>query len=241
LKISIIASRRWRLGLFLAAGFALAVPAAVIASHVFNDVPSDSPYHADTAAIAMAGVTNGCGGGNFCPTDPITRQQEAAFLHRGLGRVATGTDSQVDLPPETATDVSTLTITPGYTSGKLAGANGFLKIDGHVSLYVEGAELCDCFVEVRIYVDGVDAGTTQYTHLDMDSSYQMAAMGITAVVPISANGPRTVTLRVEEYAGGETLQAYPSLTALYVPFGSTGLDTLGLTPPVSGPVTRPGE
>jgi hypothetical protein len=31
-------------------------------------------------ALADLGVTNGCGGGNFCPTSPVRRDQMAVFL-----------------------------------------------------------------------------------------------------------------------------------------------------------------
>ncbi|HDH02733.1 MAG TPA: hypothetical protein ENH15_00630 [Actinobacteria bacterium] len=34
--------------------------------------------------LSAAGVTLGCGGGQFCPNDPVTRGQMAAFLVRGL-------------------------------------------------------------------------------------------------------------------------------------------------------------
>jgi hypothetical protein len=31
-------------------------------------------------ALSAAGITGGCGGGNYCPTNPVTRQQMAVFL-----------------------------------------------------------------------------------------------------------------------------------------------------------------
>jgi hypothetical protein len=34
--------------------------------------------------MAAAGITNGCGSGVYCPTQAITREQMAAFLHRAL-------------------------------------------------------------------------------------------------------------------------------------------------------------
>ena len=30
--------------------------------------------------LATEGITTGCGGGNYCPTNPVTRQQMAVFL-----------------------------------------------------------------------------------------------------------------------------------------------------------------
>ena len=35
-------------------------------------------------ALAAAGITSGCGNGNFCPDDPVTRAQMASFLIRAI-------------------------------------------------------------------------------------------------------------------------------------------------------------
>jgi len=52
----------------------------------FTDVAPGSTFEHDIAKIAAAGITNGCNtaGDQFCPTDPVTRQQMAGFLHRAL-------------------------------------------------------------------------------------------------------------------------------------------------------------
>jgi hypothetical protein len=46
----------------------------------YFDVPPSNPFHDDVVTIARAGVTAGCGGGNYCPTSPVTRAQMAVFL-----------------------------------------------------------------------------------------------------------------------------------------------------------------
>lgn len=35
--------------------------------------------------LAAAGITGGCRSGRFCPSDPVTREQMAGFLHRAFG------------------------------------------------------------------------------------------------------------------------------------------------------------
>jgi hypothetical protein len=35
-------------------------------------------------ALANSGITGGCGPGRYCPTNPVTRGQMAAFLHRAI-------------------------------------------------------------------------------------------------------------------------------------------------------------
>jgi hypothetical protein len=51
----------------------------------FLDVPSNDPFYADIGKLAARGVTLGCGSGNYCPNDPITREQMAAFILRAKG------------------------------------------------------------------------------------------------------------------------------------------------------------
>jgi hypothetical protein len=55
------------------------------ATATFADVPSSDPAFADVEALAASGITGGCGGGNFCPTNPVTRRQMAVFLAKALG------------------------------------------------------------------------------------------------------------------------------------------------------------
>lgn len=51
----------------------------------FNDVPFGHPQHQFVEALVAAGITAGCGGGNYCPTNPLTRGQMAVFLAKALG------------------------------------------------------------------------------------------------------------------------------------------------------------
>ena len=51
----------------------------------FADVPVGSQFHRFVEALNAAGITGGCGGGNYCPNAPITRGQMAVFLAAALG------------------------------------------------------------------------------------------------------------------------------------------------------------
>lgn len=51
----------------------------------FADVPTTSPQFRFVEALVSAGITAGCGGGNYCPGDPVTRGQMAVFLAAALG------------------------------------------------------------------------------------------------------------------------------------------------------------
>ena len=50
----------------------------------FDDVPSSHWASPFIEALASAGITAGCGGGNYCPGAPVTRSQMAVFLERGM-------------------------------------------------------------------------------------------------------------------------------------------------------------
>ncbi len=52
---------------------------------LFNDVPTDHPFFQFIGALAASGITAGCGNGNFCPDNPLTRGQMAVFLAKALG------------------------------------------------------------------------------------------------------------------------------------------------------------
>lgn len=51
----------------------------------FTDVPQGAPFHRDIEALVASGITVGCGNGRYCPENPVTRGQMAAFLSRALG------------------------------------------------------------------------------------------------------------------------------------------------------------
>ena len=51
----------------------------------FTDVPPATHWAFNfIERLARAGVTSGCGNGNYCPDDPVTRAQMAVFLERGM-------------------------------------------------------------------------------------------------------------------------------------------------------------
>jgi hypothetical protein len=59
-------------------------PPCVAGSEMFADVPASSGFCLWIEELARRGVTGGCGGGNYCPGQPVTRQQMAVFSLRTL-------------------------------------------------------------------------------------------------------------------------------------------------------------
>jgi hypothetical protein len=56
----------------------------VCGTPLFGDVPASSPYCRWIEELARRGVVGGCGGGNYCPTSPATREAMAVFVLRTL-------------------------------------------------------------------------------------------------------------------------------------------------------------
>jgi hypothetical protein len=47
---------------------------------VFNDVPASSPFCRWIEELVRRGVVTGCGSGNYCPANPVTREQMGVFI-----------------------------------------------------------------------------------------------------------------------------------------------------------------
>jgi parallel beta-helix repeat protein len=72
------------------------------ATQRFLDVPPSSPFYRFIDRMAVLGITGGCGGGNYCPGAPVTREQMAAFIVRALGEFAPPQPAAqrfLDVPP----------------------------------------------------------------------------------------------------------------------------------------------
>jgi hypothetical protein len=59
-------------------------------TQVFGDVPCASPFAPWIDELVSRGVTAGCGGGNYCPTSQVARQQMAVFLVKTFGLLLYG-------------------------------------------------------------------------------------------------------------------------------------------------------
>jgi hypothetical protein len=69
----------------------------------FNDVPSSNPFYSYIEEMAVRTITVGCGGGNYCPSSSVTREQMAAFMIRAIGELNPPQPEQqrfLDVPPQ---------------------------------------------------------------------------------------------------------------------------------------------
>ena len=210
----------------IAAGV-IAVPMA-LASDIFTDVSDANPFHDDIGAVFRAGITSGktCvppgTPPTYCPTEGITREAMAAFVHRGFGRVDGDLQGNFALTPA-AIDVGVLTI----DVGGVAGTTQFVKLDGQVG----GFAASPTDVVYWIVQDGVGL----LTAID---GFSLAANGpsgnaidsgaTTATVAVPSATTQTFRLQAAEFAGTGAAQVWGEFSAVTAPFGATGTNTLGV-------------
>lgn len=221
---------------------AIAVPAAW-ASHLFADVPDSSPHHDDISAIFGVRITTGCTPSLYCPTDPVTRQQMATFLRRGLGRTgASGSTAGITLT-STYADIAQDSI----TLGGAPGGTGRVVLMGDFSAVANSGVTVDHRVEFQLIHDN-----TGFTSNDSTMTLTPSNGGLP-----SAAGHKTWTFSA---ATGTTqtfsLQArvaFPSpptspisaesrlITLMYVPFGPSGTSSFSSSQGTPGSPERVNE
>jgi len=154
------------------------------------------------------------------------------YAPNGLVRVARGTGANAQPLGNTLVAVATVTIT--------APAAGFVLVTSSVSIQTGSGSSCYAQTLLRDATGGVSAGPN-YSFLAAPGEEQLASP--TYVFPVTA-GARTLQLQARMQQASCTASAYmPVITALYVPFGSTGATTLDLPDvpspePHSGPGSR---
>jgi streptogramin lyase len=89
---------------------------------VFADVPVSNPFAPAIEQLAGYHITGGCGGGNYCPNNPVTRAQMAVFLLKAehgssyTPPACTGVFDDVACPSQFADWIEQLA-TEGITAG----------------------------------------------------------------------------------------------------------------------------
>lgn len=222
--------RRSRIALVsVGAALAIGVPVAWAS---FGDVPPSSPFYADVNALQGAAITNGCGGGNFCPVANITREAVAAWMHRGMPRMAYSTaitDGSMDSSGGFATDtrIAQVSITvPGNGAG-----TQFVKIDAVVTTQGTAGTLP---FAVYYYIAETDCTSGLFGRYSGDQMTNVlnspTAPTSTAVTWIHDASPGVATFKLCGYtfSSGTTAGVQVvTLEATTAPFGSTGASTLG--------------
>ena len=212
-------------------------------------LPGRARWHDHAAPIeriAKAGITAGCGGtANYCPSDPVARDQMATFLNRSLGRVAVGeqythtTSSSVaaGVDSSNAYNIGEVTITvPGANNSFTP--NQFVKVDAVIEVFdsLTTGKGCECsFVLLLAESTGADLYDVAYdTFRATASGARSWGMSGTGVFPASP-GTKTYEVWVAMYDRATTTNAatydvyIDQVVATTFAFGPTGGNT-GITP-----------
>jgi hypothetical protein len=213
----------------------VAVPVAW-ASHQFTDVPNASPFHDDIGAVKDAGITAGktCTPPGtpptYCPSESITREAMAAFVHRGFGRVADNEDGNFSLDGGALTDVAVITVSVGGT----AGGTQFVKLDGTVGA-VTNTPNDDVVFEISqdgvgeiTFLSGFTLGPAGPSGLSIGSG------ATTVAVAVPSASTQTFRLEAADFANSGGIQAWGELSASTAPFGSAGGNVLSVGTAVAG-------
>jgi hypothetical protein len=202
----------------LAVLLVVGIPVGALANDRFADVPTTSIFHDAINAIAGAGITLGCGTPNYCPSANVNREQMAAFLHRGFGRVA---QSQFNFVGVSATEVDLNVLT--IKAGEATGGSVFIKLEGFVTSFTDDVTGCPCQTAYRIVRDGGGSSASSFNQLTTlaDSTFSLDTGAVAYVVSVPSGATQTFRLRAVLFGGVEH-GAQGQLFATMMPFGSQG-------------------
>jgi hypothetical protein len=221
----------------------MAFPLGVLASHQFGDVPNSNIFHGDIDALVDAGVTAGCGGGNYCPNQAVTRGQMAAFMNR-LGALAPGKVPVVNadrLDGYHANQLSRVAIASsnGVQALPAVGAlgtllsvsittpgPGFVHVTATTTAFTSDAG-CVCELLTFLNDGGTNVGRNGATV--QAGGAHVASIGNQWVFTVAAAGEHTFNLVGGNFEAPTELASvqFRQMVAVYTPFGSEGGSTLG--------------
>jgi hypothetical protein len=214
--------RRSRLALLtLGLVAVLAIPIGAFASHQFTDVGTGSgSFHTQISRVKGAGITAGCSPTTYCPNDPVTRGQMAAFLARTGGR---GADSSYGKVLSIYEEVlGTITI----KAGDVAGGVARVLLMGSATTYTSTLTGCPCgagfwFRDLSDDIVGSDVYTAM-TAFNYSTLYVIDSATAVAYVDVPTGVEVTFTFNGAKAGGTASVYAYGTLTATYVPFDGLG-------------------
>lgn len=216
----------------------VAFPLGALATHQYGDVPDSNPFHGDITAITNAGITSGCGGGNYCPDRNVTRAEMAAFMNR-LGALASNKTPVVNAAKLDGWSSEDLNRVAYNSSASLADGDlvntatlsttittpfwGYLLIWGQSSLFFEGLDGQDA-VSCKAQLDNVDvAGAFSQQDLQYTATINadQQTCGVHGAVRVCSGDTYTVDFEVSGI-GADTNVGTSSVMVEYVPFNGSG-------------------
>lgn len=165
----------------------------------FSDVPTNNPFYTEISNIAYRAITVGCGGGNYCPNDGVTRAQMAAFIMRSLGEFNPPPPAQQqfnDVPPSNPfyafiDRLATLGITVGCGGGNYC-PDDFVTRGQMAAFILRGVGMFNPPTPAAQRFTDVAPNNTFYAFID-----QMALRGVTAGCTATTYCPNDFVTRAQ--------------------------------------------
>jgi hypothetical protein len=204
----------------LVVAIVLVLPGIALANHQFADVPTSYTFHDDIEQLYGARIGTGCGGGNYCPNNPVTRGQMAGFLNRGLGRIGSNFLNG-SLEDTTAQAIGQVTVVPSNPSG----GHMFVQIQAWADVYT-GATGCPC--EVILWIDGeTNGGLSGDAYADLPAipagdNDSDEAVSLFAVDVAATGVAETYTVWAQVLMGTADVNVYGTVSATVIPFDGSG-------------------
>lgn len=183
--------RKWmRIALIVGVTALVVAPLTAVATHTFDDVPNSHTFHNDIAWLEGVGITKGCNppaNDEFCPDDPVTRGQMAAFMHRNATQLGPRAAFNSNEGPDNTGGTRTL------STEITAPGRGTLVMNGSMLTFTElTSNTATCWLEVNdVKVHGSETHTTQEEVEDSGctaTGAQVVDAG-TYTVDLEASGP----------------------------------------------------
>ncbi|MGN6563565.1 MAG: hypothetical protein ACTHMU_12985 [Thermomicrobiales bacterium] len=213
---------------------------ALTAVNATNATNAGHASSADNAANA-ANADYATNAGHAASADIVDANTVDGYAPNGLVRVARGSaypdGGGVPLSTTAYTSIASVTINvPGP---------GFVLVTGMVSPYdTSTSTFSATLTRLRDTAPGGAVSPDQWANANqVAGNTRNYSVGSTWVFPVSAAGAKTYVIEVlVKIAGnGGTYASNGQLTALYIPFGSTGTGTLGPNDPAPSGPAAPGQ
>ncbi|MCA1694373.1 MAG: hypothetical protein LC749_06400, partial [Actinobacteria bacterium] len=191
------------------------------------------PFTPDINALAGAGVTTGCTPDhlNFCPSANISREAEAAFVHRAMPRVAQfETDLATPIVVSTGDGPQPINfvhiVVPGVPGGvpsQGGDASQFVKVDGTLNVT---PTTCTGERQVALQLQEQGGPLTLATN---GTLYPCAASSVSISHVFSATpGSHSYYIVIQSYTSSAAVSVGGlRLQAMTFPFGEVGDRVLG--------------
>jgi S-layer homology domain len=199
-----------------------------VASPPFSDIGT-SPFEEEIINIANAGIATGFPDGTFRPRDPVNRQQFAAWMNRGGGRVST---DAFGIGPFAGTDPAVVFTGGEISAGAAGGVGGFVMVTANVAVVTSNPANCPCRIDIDLVSDegNVMEGGPGATAVSFDLPGPNPQTGQSRMTASLTRVFRLPALSTDRYdlgfdvvdANVTAVTGVARITSLYVPFNGAG-------------------